>query len=161
MSRNDAGISLMETMFTAGVLVVGLVMLMGSAVNVAAQSQVSEIRAQALQFNMSLLESMRGRTLKGIMLFNSDGSELNLDDDGNVSLHGVGPAELTIECVIQPGAAEPSAKFLQLPTTEENFINRDLTNVPNPLEVRVMLKVDRGMGGGHEYKFQSSSLISW
>lgn len=158
-SRNNAGFTLMEIVFTAGVIVTGLVMLMGSAVNVAAQSKASEMRSQALQFNMSLLESLRGRSLDGLMQFNNDGSELAVNQEGYINLYGLGNTQVAIEYVL-PGTQDTATTFVSLPLSESQMESLDPTAMPNPLEVRVTLAAKPG-ASGPIYKFQSSALIAY
>ena len=157
--RNDAGFTLMEIVFTAGVVVTGMVMLMGSAVNVAAQSKVSEMRSQALQFNMSVLESLRGRSQEDLLTFNSDGSELAVNEEGYITLNGLGNAAVAIEYLV-PGNQDVENSFVSLPLTEEQMESMDLSALPNPLEVRVTLSVASG-ANGPVYNFQSSALLGY
>lgn len=159
IERSDAGLSLVELMFTSGIMIIGLVMLLGAMVTLAGQSQVAEIRVNCINFNTSILETMRGLGIDRILIFNRDGDDLGTDINGVVEiagLEGFGTASVTIEAVIPPDGLGGAQTFIQIPTS---IAGLDLSTFPNPIEVRITTKLDRGDGAGNEYQFVTSSLL--
>ena len=109
--HKEAGLTLIEMMITAGVLTVGIVVLMQSLINMVVQGEVAEIKTIAGAFNAGVLEDIRGNGIDEILQY--DG--LNLGDDDSieiVGLEGKGVAKVSIYYV--------------------HFVDQTLTETPIP-----------------------------
>jgi type II secretory pathway pseudopilin PulG len=155
--HNDTGLTLIEIMLAAGIMTIALVLIMGGLVSVSTQSKVSEARATATNFATSVLESLRGRSITEILTFNNGGTEYALDANGKIMLTNIGPATLVVRAVV---TVNGSTTVTELPVTAEKAEELAPT-MPNPLEIQVEIKLDRGFGTGKEYKFQTTTLLSY
>ena len=153
--HSEAGFTLIELMFASGVMVIGMVMLMGSVVNLSAQTKVAETAVAASHFNTSVLESMRGRGLEDILSYNSAEEEFEVNE-GKIYLEGLGYAMMDIWCIV----SDPSAGTtrVNLPMSDSEMQSFAAT-APNPIEIQIRLSLDRGFGEGEEFKFMTSGLI--
>ena len=153
IAKNNAGLTLIELMIAAGILTIGLVLLMSSVVNVNATVKSSDVTVRATHFNTSILESLRGRDHDAILQFNSDGSELAISNNV-IQLNGIGPAKFYMWCVMDVSG---TTTRYAIPMTDESLAALPAT--PNPMEIQVELHIDRGLGTGKELKYRSSSLV--
>lgn len=156
MRQNDAGLTLIELMFAAGVMAIGLVLMMQSIISLSNQAKVTDIRVAASHFSHGVLESIRGRDLSRTMQFNGDGLEFDLSEDGTMLLEGIGNVTVTIAALVT--SDEGSVREIEIPLSDEALAALgDI--LPNPLEIQVEVKMDAGMGEGYEYKFRTSTLV--
>lgn len=155
----DAGFTMIELMITTGVMVIGLTLLIGAMVTLAAQSKVAEVRVTATNFTTSVIESMRGRGVDGILQFNE--GDADLATSGGVieieGLEGLGTTKIEIWTTVSvTGGSEVQ---VAIPVSDEVLAELMAAGLANPIEVTARIMIDRGAGTGLEYKFQTSGMI--
>lgn len=153
--RNDAGFTLIELTFTAGIMTVGLVMMMGTVINLSHQSASTELAIAASHFNTSVLESLRGLDEEEVLQFNEDESEFDVNEAGKVHLENLGDVKFEMWCVVKDGNGTVSR--LSIPMTDDAM--EAMATIPNPMEVQVQVSLDKGRGSGNEFKYMTSALI--
>lgn len=157
MERNNAGLSLIELMWVAGIMSVGLVLLMSAVISVSAQNKASEAASMASHFNNSVLEAIHGRDLETILTFNSDGSVFEVSDAGTIMIPGIGEARFTLFCIVPPSTQGEAPGRVPIPFSDSQMTMA--ASLPNPVEIQALIEFEKGMGTGKEYKFFSSSLL--
>lgn len=158
ITRNDAGLSLIEIMWVAGIMSVGLVMLMGSVIQISAANKAAEATTSATNFNVSVMESMRGRGLEDILKYNEGSAEFVVGNNGEIVLEGVGEATFQLFCVVPPSTPGTAPGLVQIPFSDSQYASMS-TSMTNPIEVQTQIKLDKGFGSGKEFKFYSSTLL--
>ena len=153
IQKNNAGLTLIELMFTAGVMTVGLVLLMGAVVNVNAAQRSADLNMRATQFNTSVIESLRGMDSDAILQYNADGSQFAITNN-EVLLPGIGRAKFYMWCVVNTSG---TITRYSIPMSDEALASAP--TMANPMEIQVELYVDKGLGTGKEFKFRTSSLV--
>ncbi len=155
--RNDVGFTLVELVFAAGVMSIGLVLMMQSVISLSHQSKGTDATVAASHFSHSILESMQDRELQALLQFNADQEEFSFDhENGIVTIDGLGKVNLHIY-VLTSSDAGTSQRVVAIPVTDEEFDK--LTGLPNPVEIQVEMMMDSGMGEGNEFKFRTSTLV--
>lgn len=150
---STAGFTLLELMLAAGVMAVGLIMLMQSFVAMNLNSRVAEDRIIATNFNNSVLEALRGQERNTILTFNKNNELFSIDGNGYVNVPRLGRAKLNMSVMVP---MDGGMKKYPLPV---DLSGNNLPTFPNPLEVQVELVVDKGHGAGLEYRFSTSSAV--
>ena len=156
MRRNDAGFTLIELVFAAGVMAIGLVFMMQSIISINHQSKVTDVSVAASHFSHSILESMQDKEFREVMQFNADGEEFPLSEEGTMVIDGVGVVSVHIYVVVDDGVSGPQ-RVAAIPVTDDEF--NALNNIPNPVEIQVEIMMDVGMGDSNEFKFRTSTLM--
>lgn len=157
IERNNAGLSLIELMWVAGIMSVGLVLLMSAVISVSAQNKASEAASMASHFNNSVLEAINGRDLETILTFNQDGAVFEVSEAGTIMIPGIGPARFTLFCIVPPNTQGEAPGRVPIPFSDSQLTMAP--SLPNPVEIQALLEFDKGLGTGKEYKFFSSSLL--
>lgn len=156
--NSNSGMTLIEVMWVAGIMSVGLVLLMSAVISVSAQQKAAVAGMTASQFNSSVLESLHGRDLAGICMYNGANEEFEVSPQGTIQIHGIGEALLQMYCVVPAQVQGEEPTRFSIPMTAEDLELVGPT-LPNPLEVQVVLLIEKGLGTDREYKFQSSTRV--
>jgi type II secretory pathway pseudopilin PulG len=154
--KREAGFTLIELMFTAAIMVTGIVILMQGLIDMARHSQIVQIRVTAKMFNASVMETIRGRGIEEILQFNRNGGALGTT--GNViripGLESFGKARLKITTQF-PGEPEP----FEIPVADAD-LDTLAALAPNPIEITVLVTVDRdGIPNSGDMNFRTSTLV--
>ena len=155
-NRNDAGFTLIELVFAAGVMSVGMVLMMQSIISLNNQARLTDVRVAASHFSHSILESMHDMEFAEIVQFNADGEEFSLTPEGTIIMDGVGEVTVNIYAVISDGGG--SFERAPIPVSDADVAQYSAA-APNPLEIQVEILMDAGMGEGNEYKFRASTFV--
>ena len=155
VTRNDGGFTLLELMFTAGVMTVGIVMLMGTVVNLSHQSISNERAIMASHFNTSVLETVRGRDLEGILTFNEDNEEFTVQESGTIWIEELGYVKFQMWIILPNDNG--GTQRIEIPMSET--ARAALGAVPNPVEVQVRLFSNGGYGSDDKFQYINSALL--
>lgn len=156
--KSDSGVTLIELMWVAGIMSVGLVLLMSAVISVSAQQKASVAAMTASQINSSILESLHGRDLAGILTYNGANEEFEVSQEGTIQFQGIGEAQLQMYCIIPSLNQGEEPSRLPIPMTPEE-VEAARPTMPNPVEIQVVLLIDKGLGTDKEYKFYSSTRV--
>jgi len=138
--QTQAGMSLLEVMFAAGIMATALSLLFGSLISISLVGAINEDRAIANTTVASLLEEIRSLDHGALLAYVPE-----------TPAHPGAKRVVTLECF----GADGTAIALPLATDDQgNVVNAP--SLPNPLEVRVTLlwQNDRG------HVFQSYATTS-
>ena len=159
--RGDGGFTLVELMVTTGVMVIALTLLIGATISLATQSKVSEIRITALNFNTSVIETVRERAVERILQYNY--GDLDLDTHEGVieikGFEGLGTTKIAMWVMIPGVAMGTSSARVDIPVSDARLTELMDMGTPNPIEFHVEITIDSGMGDGNEYKFHSAGML--
>lgn len=159
--RGDGGFTLVELMVTTGVMVIALTLLIGATISLATQTKVSEMRVTALNFNTSVIETVRERAVDRILQYNY--GDLDLDTHQGVieieGLEGLGTTKIALWVMVPTGAMGTSSTRVDIPVSDARLAELMSIGTPNPIEFHVEITIDRGLGTGNEYKFHSAGML--
>ncbi len=132
MTRNDAGTTMVELAIATAVFMAGAVALMGGLVTLTTHSQVADERARATNFARSTFEDMRGLTIAQILAY-----DVPVDDveTGAVTVAGIGEATPSAFAVLPDG--QGGFTTFELGVGDASVL--DVSNLPNPIEIRLVL----------------------
>lgn len=153
--KNDAGFTLIELVFAAGVMTIGMVLMMQAVISLSHQSKVTDARVAATHFSHSILESMNGRELGDVLQYNANQGEFVLSENGTVLFQGVGDVTVNVYAVITGGTSTIRAS---IPISDADLAKYTAV-APNPIEIQVEILMDAGMGDGNEFKFRTSTFV--
>lgn len=134
VNRKNAGITLLELMFAAGVMAVALSMLFGSLIGINLMGEVAEGRSRASTVMSSVLEEVRASNFNTILEF--------------------APTPIThpgVTIVVQLEVVDEDGNLTQVPLAEDAEVN-----FPNPAEIKatVVWTTPRGRA----YSMTSSTM---
>ena len=131
----EAGLTLLELMFAAGVMAMALSLLFGSLISVSVIGRINESRTEAVSVLSSVLEEVRTMPLQDLQTY------------APPQLHGPGESYLVeLACYAPKMTSEDEEQTAPLPTGEFERMTFplptefDMTTLPNPLEVEVTVR---------------------
>ena len=160
MARNDAGTTMVELVIALAVFMAGGVALMGGLVTLTTHSNVADERARATNFARSTFEDLRGRTVAQILAYDIP---VDNGENGTVTIAGIGNATPTAFALLPDG--QGGIDTFQLGVDDASGL--DLNNLPNPLEIRLVLTPYRGyseggeQGGYSTINYASTTMIAY
>ena len=123
----NSGMTLLEVMIAAGVMVVAFVFIMGSIISVDTTADISEDQAVAMGMVSSILEGLSALEFEELLAINPAGDATATEETREAQLEILGnSADIVIECVDEYGYGQP----LPIPVEYADYM-------PNPVEVRV------------------------
>jgi hypothetical protein len=156
LARNDAGSTMVELLVATAVFMTGMVALLGGLMTLTTHGQVADERARATNFSRSTFEDLRGRSINQILAYN-----IPVDDPqtGTVQIPGIGTATASAFAVIPDG--QGGFDGFELGVDDPAGVN--VGNLPNPIEVRLVLTPVRANGEGQysTMNFYSTTMLSW
>ena len=156
MARNDAGTTMVELVIATAVFMAGGVALMGGLVTLTTHSEVANERARATNFARSTFEDLRGRTIAQILAY-----QVPVDDveSGAVTVAGIGEATASAFAVLPDG--QGGVTTFQLGVGDASGL--DLNNLPNPIEIRLVLTPTEtnSYGESSTMQYASSTMIPY
>lgn len=157
IDHSKAGVTLVEVMIASGVFVTGMVVLMTTLIFGINNSKISQTRTVASALSDSVLEDLRGAGLNGILTFVLPFKPE--DTDGNYLIEGLGLVNIRMGVVL--GLDD----IIEIPMEVDengNIIDQDTVDlIPNPAEVSIELRIDRGLGAGKEMKFLTTTIMRY
>ena len=147
---------MIEMVVAAAVFTAGAVTLLGGLITLTTHSRVADERARATNFSRSTFEDLRGRTIDQILAY-----DLPVDDPdlGTVNLPGIGTATASATAIIPNG--QGGFDTFELGVDDPSGV--DPANLPNPIEVRVVLTPLRQdyQGNYADMHYSSSTMLAY